>query len=304
MKARMVFLNVTLSFLALWGPMSLPARAENADPLWEKVDKTLGRAGKEAPGEVHKVGWPRSDLKVRVGDVQIEPALALGSWAAFRKTGKEDEVAAMGDLVLLEPEINPVITQLQSGGMRILAVHNHLINESPNVIYLHFSGKGGAAALAKTLKEALEKTKTPTEPSEVKTPIKLSPSEEEMFKRIQAVLGRNGSMAGRVLQVSVPRAEKVEAEGMEIPSGMGVGIPFNFQAVGDRVAATGDFVLVAEEVNPVIRELRSHGIEVTALHSHMLDEAPRFFFLHFWGVDAPEKIAEGLKAVLAHIRTK
>jgi hypothetical protein len=264
----------------------------------------FGNPGKDQPGDVHRYGWPRTDLHVRIADVPVEPALALGGWAAFKKTGNAQDAVSMGDLVLLGPEVNPVARELQAGGFEILAIHNHLINEMPRVMYLHFHGKGDATALAKTLKAALEKTRTPLAPSAGKAPPKPTPAQEKVFQKIQDVLGRKGTMSGTVLQLGVPRAESIQDEGMEVPPSMGMANAINFETVESRVATTGDFVLVADEVNPVIRELQAHGIQVTALHSHMLRENPRLFFMHFWGVDTPEKIAEGIKAALAKVATR
>jgi hypothetical protein len=271
------------------------------DPAtWEAVDKILGRPGKAFPGDIHKYGWPRADLHVTVGGVQIEATLALGSWSAFMKTGTEGHLMTMGDLVLLPDEVNPAVRALQGGGLDVLAVHNHLIGESPQVIYVHFGGHGPAEQVAKALRSALDATKTPlTAP--LGAPASPSADEVAAFDKVQTVLGRKGSMAGRVLQVSVPRAGRIEEGGIEVPPTIGMSTALNFQVVDGRVATTGDFVLIAEEVNPVIRELESRGIQVTALHSHMLKETPRLFFMHFWGLDDPARIAEGLKAALGKV---
>ena len=270
---------------------------------WEAVDKVFGQQGKDLPGDVHKFSWPRTDLKVSITGVAIEPALALGSWAAFQKMeGGRAEV--MGDLVLLGPEVAPVLRALEAGGFEILAVHNHLIGESPRVMYVHYQGKGEGAALAQTLKDALGRSATPRAGPAGSTPAKPDPAQEKAFQTLQDVIGRKGSMAGRVLQLSIPRAEPITDGGMDVPPSMGMAIAVNFQTIGTRVATTGDFVLIADEVNPVVRELHAHGIEVTALHSHMLRETPRLFFLHFWGVDTPEKIAAGVKAALAKVNAK
>jgi hypothetical protein len=273
----------------------------SADPAWKSVDGVFATPGKDMAGGVHRFGWPRRDLHVRVGDVAVQPALALGSWAAFLKEGS-DRAMAMGDLVLLESELAAVVTRLEAGGIEISAIHNHLVGESPHVIYLHFSGHGDAAELARTLKEALSQTKTPMAPPG--PPAKPSAADEGAFKTVQEVLGRTGTLAGAVLQIGVPRAARIEEHGMEIPASMGTANSLNFERVGARVATTGDFVLVASEVNPVIRELRAHGIAVTALHSHMLEETPRLFFMHFWGVDTPERIAGALKAALSKVDVK
>lgn len=289
---------------------ALPASAQPADPLWAKVDAVFGAAGKDLPGGVHRFGWPRRDLHVHVGKVAVEPALALGSWGAFVKIGEDGAAMAMGDLVLLESELSPVVSELQAAGIEIAAIHNHLIGESPRVVYVHFSGHGDAAALAAGLKQALGRTATPLAAPAAATaaspasPAKPLPAEDEAFAPVQRVLGRKGTLAGTVLQLGVPRAEKIEEHGVEIPPSMGMANALNFQHVGKEVATTGDFVLIAAEVNPVLRELRSHGIEVTALHSHMLAETPRLFFMHFWGLGSPEKIAGALAAALSKVNVK
>jgi hypothetical protein len=288
--------------LFLLSPLPVPARAADS-PAWEAVDKILGRAGKPFPGDVRKYGWPRSDLRVTTGGTALEPALALGSWAGFAKAETEGQVMTMGDLVLLAAEVDPVVRALQAGGLDVLAIHNHLIGESPQVIYVHFGGHGPAERLATALRGALDTTKTPLAPPAA-PPTGPSPDESAAFDRVQSVMGRTGALAGRVLQVAVPRAARIEEDGMEVPASVGMATALNFQVVGRQVAATGDFVLVAEEVNPVIRELLAHGIQVTALHSHMLRETPRLFFMHFWAKDEPARVAEGLKAALGRVAVK
>jgi hypothetical protein len=272
-----------------------------AEGGWDAADKVFGQAGKDLPGEVHRYGWPRADFHVSIGGVPVQPGLALGAWAAFKKTGTGGEAVTMGDLVLLEPEVEPVLGELEAGGFEILAIHNHLLGETPHVLYVHFHGHGEPASLAKTLKAALARTKTP---APGKAPAKPTPEQEKIFEKLQEALGRKGTMSGAVLQVGVPRADPIQDGGMEIPPSMGMANAMNFQTVGNRVATTGDFVLIADEVNQVIRELRAHGIQATALHSHMLRETPRLFFMHFWGVDTPEKIGDGLKAALSKVATR
>jgi biotin operon repressor len=297
---RTRFLRLVASALALATSATVSSAGPVDSSTWETVDRILGRPGKVLPGDIHKYGWPRSDLHVVVGSVQIEPTLALGSWGGFLKTSTDGHVMTMGDLVLLSDEVNPVIRALQAGGLDVLAIHNHLIGESPQVIYVHFGGHGPAEPLARALRGALDATKAPLA-APTTAPTAPSAAETAAFDTLQTVLGRNGSMAGRVLQVGVPRAAKIEEDGMEIPSSLGMATALNFQFVGGRVATTGDFVLIGDEVNPVIQELQSHGIQVTALHSHMLRESPRLFFMHFWGLDDPARIALGLKAALGKI---
>jgi len=254
---------------------------------WKPVEQALGRAGSEQPGGVYKVAFPRSDLTVTAGGVTIKPALALGSWIAFKDN------MAMGDLVLLEPEVNPVISALQAGGIDESAVHNHLIGESPRVMYVHFSGHGDAAALARTLHDALALTKTPMGPAP-------PPSAPELaIADLDPIMKYKGKVNGGVWQYSIPRAETITEGGMEIPPAMGTATAINFQPTGGtRAAISGDFVMTAAEVNPLIRTLRAGGIAVTALHSHMLGESPRLFFMHFWANDDATKLAATLRAAL------
>lgn len=270
-----------------------------SDEFWAAVDKVFAQQGKRLPGDVHRYAWPRRDLHVTVAGVEVEPALALGSWAGFRPTGAGDTMA-MGDLALLAAEVHPVVLALEAGGVDVLAIHNHLLGESPQVLYVHFGCHGQPEAIAKTLRTALEATKTPLA-APVAPALAPTLAESAVLERIQEILGRKGSMAGRVLQVNVPRSSKIEEDGAEVPPSLGMSNAINVQVVDSRVATTGDFVLVADEVNPVIRELEAHGIQVTALHSHMLRESPRLFFMHFWGLAEPVKIGEGLRAALGKV---
>jgi hypothetical protein len=292
----------SLVLLALWFLAPI-GRAYGAQP-WETIDDVLGLTGKSLPGDAHKYSWPRTDLKVTVGGVQVEPSLALGSWAGFIQTGTSGRVMAMGDLMLLSSEVTPVIRAFQEAGVDVIALHNHLMGESPQILALHFSGHGDPENLARALKSALQKSATPAPKTAPGPPPTTTAAEASVFDRIETGLGRKGTVSAHVLQIGVPRATKIEEGGMEIPPSLGMNTALNFQAAGERVATTGDFVLIADEVNPVIRELESHGIQVTALHSHMLRESPRLFFMHFWGCDDPERIAGGLKAALSKVAVR
>jgi hypothetical protein len=271
------------------------------EPDWDSVNTALGRTAKVQPDGIRRFGFPRADLHVVKDGVSIEAPLALGSWAAFHGL-PDGAVMAMGDLVLQAAEVNPVVSALQAGGFDVMAIHNHLLGETPPVAYVHFAARGRADEVARSLKAALEKTATPLgAPAPSPTP---SAGDAAVLQRLEESLGRKGAMAGRVLQVSVPRPETIREDGMEVPPSMGMAIALNFQPVGERVATTGDFVLIASEVNPVVRELRSRGFEVTALHSHMLAETPRLFFLHFWRLDTPEALGAALKAALGKTAAK
>jgi hypothetical protein len=273
---------------------SSPQQPPATSAEWKAVEQAMGKAGAMQAGDVFKFSFPRSDLKVTVAGVQIKPALALGSWVAFKKMGAEAMV--MGDLVLTEDEVSQVMFKLQQGGIEQSALHNHVLGESPRVMYMHISAHGHAVALAETLHRVLALTGTP-----LGAPAGGPPSQDlEMdTKQLDRTIGFAGKANGGVYQFSVPRAEKIMEGGMEVPPSMGVATAINFQPTGNgKAAITGDFVMIASEVNEVIRALRANGIEVTALHSHMLDEAPRLFFMHFWANDDALKLARGLRAAL------
>ncbi|HEU4414941.1 MAG TPA: DUF1259 domain-containing protein [Candidatus Angelobacter sp.] len=260
---------------------------------WKEVDSAMGRAGQDQPDGAHKFGLPRRDMNVTVKGVQIKAGLALGSWVAFKATTK-DNAMVMGDLVLAEDEVAAVMQELQSGGIEITALHNHLIGESPRVMYMHIHGMGNAAGMAKTIHAAIAKTKTPDA-----GPASAPPDLDIDTKQIDQILGHSGKNNGGIYQIGVPRAEHVTDAGMSIPNSMGVATALNFQPTGGgKAAITGDFVLLGKEVNPVIKALNSNGIAVTALHSHMLSEQPRLFFMHFWANDDALKLAKGLRAAL------
>ena len=265
-----------------------------AQGAWDPVAKALGRSGSEMPGGVYRVGLGRSDLKVTLDGVQIRPTLALGSYLAFQRMGSDGMV--MGDLVLLHEEVNPVMKKLIDGGIEITAVHNHLLRSSPATMYMHFSGHGDPAKLAAVLREALVESKTPLAapaPAGSPPPIDLDTA------GIERILGAKGTANNGVYAFNIPRAETITDGGMEVPIAAGSGIVINFQPTGGgKAAITGDFVLTAKEVNPVLKILRDNGIEMTALHSHMLEEQPRLFFMHYWANDDAQKLAKSLRAAL------
>src|SRR5436190_23927608 len=271
--------------VACSAPQSQTSQSNNqqqsAPADWKPVEQAIGKAGSVQPDGVYKIGLPRTDLHVKVGDVEVKPTLALGSWVAFRKMAAETMV--MGDLVLTEDEVAPVMGKLQEGKLEISALHNHVLNESPRVMYMHISGHGDAVKLAQSIHDALVLSQTPLVASAAASP----PMDQIDLDTKQAdqIIGRSGKINGGVYQFAVARSEKIsEGEidhGAEpIPVSMGLATALNFQPTGGgRAAVTGDFVLVADEVNPVISILRDNGILVTAIHSHMLDESPRLFFM-------------------------
>ena len=289
MKLRILILSIFLC------PVMLAAQGLDT----AKIDEAMGRSGQKA-GDVYRLGFPRTDLHVSIAGVDIKPGLALGSWAAF--AGNDNDAMVMGDLVLVENELTPVMKKLRAAGFEITAVHNHVLNEAPRVIYMHYMGHGKAVELAKSLHAALAESKTPLDKPAPPAP----PAEPPAFvKTIEDIVGSKGRFAGGVLSFGIPRAAAITDHGMTLTGAQGVAEAINFQEAGaGKVATTGDFVLTADEVNPVISALEEHGIEVTALHSHMLTEQPRLFFMHFWAVGSTESVAAGIKAALSHVAVK
>jgi hypothetical protein len=274
------------------------AAAATAPPVtvdWAAVERAMGRPGSMQPGEVEKFGLPRSDLTVTIGRIQLKPALALGSWVAFKATSAGAVV--MGDLVLRDDEIEPVMAKLAEGGVEVTALHHHVLHETPRVFYMHIHGVGNAVTLAQTLRAAVGLTKTPPPPVAT-TAVLASPLGLDTA-RIAKTLGHSGKVNGGVYQVSVPRRDTIRDGDVVIPPAMGVATALNFQPTGGgKAAITGDFVLRAAEVTLVLRALRAHGIDVTAVHSHMLDEQPRLYFMHFWAVGDAGELATGLRSAL------
>ena len=278
------------------------ATAKAAEIDWKKVDLVFGRTA-AISGEVHRYGLPRSDLKVSLDGVQLKPGFALGGWVAFEPMG--DVTMMMGDLVLTESEINSVMTKLLSEGLQVTAVHNHLLRATPPTFYMHVSGTGDAEQLARMTRVALEESRTPWEmgaaPPATATDLGIDTT------KIDEAIGFKGRNNNGVYQFGLPRSDSIKQDGMAIPGAMGTAIAINFQPTGNgKAAITGDFVALAGEVNPLIKALRDNGIEVTAIHNHMLDDQPRAFFIHFWANDDAVKLAKGLRAALdaVHVADK
>lgn len=270
----------------------LPLLAAAQD--WAPVAKQLGRAGTFSNG-VYKVTFPRTDTKVYVDQTKVEPATGVTSWVAFRC---EPAVCIMdGDLALLSEEIDPAVSILLGGGVEITAMHNHLRNESPQVTFVHFFGRGDAVKLADVLRGALGTTSTPIQPKDLPP----APAVQEQAK-IEALLGAKATVNHGVLAFSFPRAHAIQTHGKELAPAMGMSTAINIQAAADGVAAAGDFVLKESEVQAVLRTLREGGISVTAVHNHLQDENPRTVFVHFWAEGPAEAVATALKKALDAIK--
>jgi len=291
--------KIVAAAAALLALAALPAHAADMD--WSSVDQAFGKKGAAQPGEVYRVTFPRSDLQITLDGVALKPGFALGTHVEFLPMGG-NQAMVMGDLVLTDAEINPVMKKLIEGGVDITAIHNHLLRSQPNVMYMHIGGSGDPGKLAQTIRSALEQSKTPLTAAPAANP---PPAIDFDTGAVDATLGAKGNNNGGVYQFAVPRAEPIMEQGMAMPPAMGTAIAINFQPLGQgKAAITGDFVLLAKEVNPVLQALRANGIEVTALHSHMLDDQPHMYFMHFWAQNDAVTLAKGLRAALDKANVK
>jgi Domain of Unknown Function (DUF1259) len=291
-------MSATMKFAVVMLVAGLSASAFAADDGWQaRVGEALGKPGTAAPGGVYRVGLPRTDLKATLDGVELKPGFALGGWLAFEPMG--DQAMVMGDLVLTMDEVNPVMTKLAAGGIEVTALHNHLLRNQPFTMYMHVLGHGDPVKMAAALHTALAESKTPL--SAAAAPA-APPALDFDTAAIDQALGAKGTNNNGVYQFAIPRAEPIKDGGMDVPPTLGSANAINFQPTGGgKAAITGDFVLIAKEVGPVLKALRDHGIEVTAIHNHMLDDQPHLYFMHFWANDDAKKLAEGLKAALAQI---
>jgi hypothetical protein len=284
-----------LSFASLALGLGLALQAKAAQTDWFIVDTILTRPA-AVSGDVHRYGLPRSDLNISVDGIALKPAFALGGWLAFEPMG--DSAMMMGDLVLTVSEINPVMAKLLAEGVEVTALHNHLLRANPPTFYMHVSGQGDPADLARKVRAALEESRTPFD---VKPPAEAAANSGFSFdtEKVEAAVGFKGRANGGVYQFGIPRADSIKMMGMNIPPAMGTAIAINFQPAGEgKAAITGDFVALESEVQPLIKALRENGIEVTAIHNHMVGEEPRAFFVHFWANDDAVRLADGLHDVL------
>ena len=294
MKSRQ--LSSVVAFCAVIAAFAMPFAAWAADPDWKAVEQALGKSGQMQPGDVFRIGMPRTDLNVTVKGVTVKAGFALGSYAAFKQIG--DHVMVMGDLVLRDQEIPAVMSGLFAGGLEVTAVHNHLNEMSPHTMYMHYSGHGDAVQMARALRQALSASGTPLGGPAPASVAAGGPTLDT--KAIEQALGRSGRDVGAgVFQVTVPRAEAITEMGQPLLPAMGVVTVMNFQPTSDgKAAITGDFVLIDKEVNAVAKTLRQQGVDVTAIHNHALMDVPRLFYMHFWANDDPVKLAQALKAAL------
>lgn len=263
--------------------------AESSNPEWSAVEKVLGRKG-IVQEDVLKVLFPRADLNIRMGDHQVHPDFALSSWLGFKKVGRETML--MGDFVLLDQEVVPVLEKLVASGLQVSALHNHFMGETPTLKFMHFMGHGSAIELAKKMKILLQLTGTPLD-----APL-LDAVQIPSWKSVEKILGLQGRRKGGLLLFSVPRRETIREHGVEIPPIMGMASAIHFQTAGRKIVAAGDVLVVPAEMNPVVAEFIKNGVDVTAIHNHTIFEEPRLFSIHFWAYESPEKVAKIIKSAL------
>jgi hypothetical protein len=277
------------------------AAAVGGAPDWKLVQQAFKFDGSALPGGVIRFNMPRADLHVTIGGVEVKPGLALGGWAAFAPMGKGSAMI-MGDLVLIADEVAPTTNALLDGGVEVTAIHNHLLGETPQILYLHMGGHGDPVKMAQAVVKAVGLTKTPMPPA---AGSKSEPGLGFDQAAVEKAMGAKGSVGGGCLHFNVPRAEKMSEEGMATPPSMGMGTSINFQPTGNgKAAIAGDFALTGKEVEPVLNVLRQNGIVATALHSHALEDVPRLFYMHFWANDDAVKLAQALGTALAKTNTK
>jgi hypothetical protein len=289
-------LAVALGAALLAGVGNASARQRATQIDWTPVGNAIGVQGKVQPDGVYRIGLPRTDLHVKLDGVNLKPSFALGSYLVFLSTGGSNAMM-MGDVVLTEREVEPVMLKLEQGGIEITALHNHLIGEKPQVMYMHVMGSGNAVQLAQAAHAALVLSKTPLKAAPAKAKDATVPFDTAA---LDAAIGSAGKVDGGVYKFSIAPKYTVTSGGMTLPPSMGTTTALAFQPLGgkSKAAITGDFALLATQVNPVIRALRAHNIDVTALHSHMLDAQPTVFFMHFFAKGDALTLAHGLRAGL------
>ncbi len=290
MNARALLATVlVLGGLATGAPCQAPLGAP-----WDSVGRILRTSG-AAAGGYYRYTWPRRDLTLRIGDVTVSPALALGAWAGF--SGDPTDATMMGDLILTNDELKPVLAELARQRIAVSAIHDHLVGEEPRLTYVHYHGQGNALDLATRLDRVVALTGAPR-PVTMAPPSPVTIDTALVFR----ILGLTGRAQGAVAQLSTTLVPgTVTMHGRPVTPALAYGTPINIQMVrggGVRAVATGDFAVLGPKVAPVLEALAAHGITATAVHSHLVGEAPTIYYMHFWA-DAPlPDVLGGLRAAL------
>jgi hypothetical protein len=260
------------------------------------IERLTGVKGELSEKEgAFKVSVPRSDLNVTVAGVKMTPPLGLTSWAAFQKAG--DQVMVMGDMVLLEGQVNSVMSVALDNGLTVTALHNHFLWDAPKVMFMHIGGMGDEATLAGAVGKVLATIKDTSGGTGEVPRVELSAAQTSLDPRaIEDILGVKGQLASGVYKVTIGRTTKMD--GHEVGNTMGVNTWAAFAGSDEKAVVDGDFVMFESEVQSVLKGLRGAGIHIVAIHNHMIGESPRTVFLHYWGVGPTRVLATGLKAAL------
>ena len=261
-----------------------------------KIEQLTGAKGTMSEKEgVFKVSMPRSDLSVTSGGVKITPAMGLTCWAAFMPMG--DHVMVMGDQVLLEDQVNPVMSVALENGLEVTALHNHFSGDQPRVMFMHIGGMGEQDKLASAVGKVFAKIKETSGGKGEMLKADIDPKRTSLDpKKIDGILGQPGEMANGVYKVTIGVSTKMG--GVEVGNAMGVNTWAAFAGSDERAVVGGDFAMREDELPGVLKALRSNGIHVVAIHNHMTGESPRIMFLHYWGIGPTDRLAKGLKAAL------
>ena len=286
----------SLIFFCAIALLSLNSLSQKTQPLDTAIiEKTTGIKGKSNHGE-YKITIPQNDLDVEVDGFKIIPPMGLGTWIAF--TPSKDGAMIMGDIILTENDLKPVQQEVIRQGLTISAIHNHFVRNHPNVMYMHIGGNGRLEEMARKAKAVLDKVAesrghNPSANSVPDVPYTID------SKKLDDILGYKGEMSKGVYKYTIGRPDvALKEHGAAVTSFLGFNTWAAFQGSPDHAAVAGDFTMLENEVAPVIKALVENGIEVVAVHNHMVHEQPRIFFLHYWGVGDAEKLARGLKAAL------
>jgi hypothetical protein len=287
---------IFLAAVALIG-IGSPVYAQEIPAEYQQVLTSLGRQG-DFKANVLKVNVPRSDLSVTVAGVKTPTPFGFGGWVAMTKATGGEEVL-MGDLVLTQDEVNPVMSALLDHGLEVTALHNHFFWEEPRVFYMHVHGHGAAADLATRLKPALDLIGKGGSPAAPGAPAAASTPGALDTAKIAQVVGHPGDQSGSVYKITVGRDDlSIKEMGATINARMGLNTWAAFVGTNEQAAIAGDVAMLAGEVTPVLKSLRQNGISVVAIHHHMIGTEPTIYFLHYWGTGPADKLATGFKAVL------
>jgi hypothetical protein len=280
------------------------ARAQDIPAEYQQVLTTLGKTG-DFKANVLKVNIPRNDLSVTVANVKTPTPFGFGGWVALTK-GTGNLSVMMGDLVLTEDEVNPVMSALLDNGLEVTALHNHFFWEQPRIFYMHVHGQGTPADLARKLKPAVDligkdaaRAAAPSPPSSASP---AAPSAKMDTAKLAKIVGAEGEQSGDVYKITIGRDDlKLTEMGAPINARMGLNTWAAFVGTDQNAAIAGDVAMLAGEVTPVLKALRKNGLDVVAIHHHMTQTQPTIFFLHYWGTGPAEKLATGFKAALAEL---